>query len=155
MAAIKSEKILNEIGQIIEEEDLRDMIDLIEQQVNSTDYTAMDIAAAFLKQAIGGVELSKEEHEYEDALAGDTGAEEGMVRLFINIGKNQHIRPGDILGAVAGEAKIPGKLVGAIDMYDNYTFVEVPKDYGKDVLRAMKNVKIKGKSVNVEPANRR
>ena len=46
-----------------------------------------------------------------------------MVRLFINIGKNQRIRPGDILGAVAGEAKIPGKLVGAIDMYDNYTFV--------------------------------
>lgn len=35
-------------------------------------------------------------------------------------------------------------------MYDNYTFVEVPQEYGKDVLKAMKNVKIKGKSVNVE-----
>ena len=32
----------------------------------------------------------------------DTGAEEGMVRLFINIGKKQGIRPGDILGAIAG-----------------------------------------------------
>ena len=40
-------------------------------------------------------------------------------------------------------------------MYDNYTFVEVPQEYGKDVLHAMKNVKIKGKSVNVEPANAR
>ena len=39
---------------------------------------AMDIAAAFLKQAIGGVELSKEDHEFDDALAGDTGAEEGI-----------------------------------------------------------------------------
>ena len=38
-------------------------------------------------------------------------------------------------------------------MYDNYTFVEVPGKYGKDVLKAMKNVKIKGKNVNVEPAN--
>jgi len=155
VAAIKADKILDGIGQIIEDGDLRDMIELIEQQVNNSDYTAMDIAAAFLKQAIGGVELSKEDHEFDDALAGDTGAEEGMVRLFINIGKSQRIRPGDILGAVAGEAKIPGKLVGAIDMYDNYTFVEVPQEYGKDVLKAMKNVKIKGKSVNVEPANAR
>ena len=155
VAEIKAEKILDEIGQIIEDGQLKDMIDLIERQVNNSDYTAMDIAAAFLKQAIGGVELSKEDRDMEDALSGDTGAEEGMVRLFINIGKSQRIRPGDILGAVAGEAKIPGKLVGAIDMYDNYTFVEVPAEYGKDVLRAMKNVKIKGKSVNVEPANAR
>ena len=65
------------------------------------------------------------ERELDEILSGDTGAEEeGMLRLFINIGKSQHIRPGDILGAVAGEAKIPGNLVGAIDMYDNYTFVE-------------------------------
>ena len=107
VAAIKADKILDGIGQIIEDGDLRDMIELIEQQVNNSDYTAMDIAAAFLKQAIGGVELSKEDHEFDDALAGDTGAEEGMVRLFINIGKSQRIRPGDILGAVAGEANVP------------------------------------------------
>lgn len=156
VAAIKAEKVLDEIGQVIEDGQLKEMIDIIEQQVNHSDYTAMDIAAAFLKQAIGGVELTREDRDLDDILAGDTGAEEeGMVRLFINIGKSQHIRPGDILGAVAGEAKIPGNLVGAIDMYDNYTFVEVPKEYGRDVLKAMKNVKIKGKPVNVEPANAR
>jgi ATP-dependent RNA helicase DeaD len=131
------------------------MIELIEQQVNNSDYTAMDIAAAFLKQALGGAEQTREERSYDDALAGDTGAEEGMVRLFFNIGRSQRVKPGDILGAVAGEAKIPGKQVGAIDMYDGYTFVEVPEEYGRDVLKAMKNVKIKGKSVNVEPANAR
>jgi len=49
---------------------------------------------------------------------------------------------------------MPGKLVGCIDMFDNYTFVEVPREYAKDVLRAMTNdVKIKGKTVSVEPAN--
>ena len=40
-------------------------------------------------------------------------------------------------------------------MYDNYTFVEVPKEYAKVVLKAMKKAKIKGKSINVEPANAR
>ena len=48
-----------------------------------------------------------------------------------------------------------GKLVGAIDMYDKYTFVEVPSEYASDVINAMKNAKIKGKNVNVEPANRK
>lgn len=38
-------------------------------------------------------------------------------------------------------------------MYDKYTFVEVPCEYGKEVLQAMKNVKIKGKSISIEPAN--
>jgi len=39
-------------------------------------------------------------------------------------------------------------------MYDKYTFVEVPREYAKEVIAAMKkNVKIKGKTVAVEPAN--
>ena len=56
------------------------------------------------------------------------------------------------MGAIAGEAGISGKLVGEIQMYDKYTFVEVPYENGKDVLFAMKNAKIKGKKVNIEPA---
>ena len=118
-----------------------------------TVYTAMDIAAAFLKQALGENEQNNDRGHMEDF--GDTGAEAGMVRLFINIGKKQKVRPGDILGAVAGESGIPGKLVGTIDMYDKYTFVEVPRENAADVLRAMKNTKIKGKTINVEPANGR
>ena len=78
-----------------------------------------------------------------------------MVRLFINIGKKDRVKPGDILGAIAGESGMPGKLVGAIDMYDKYTFVEVPKDQADIVMDAMNHVKIKGKSVHVEKANRR
>ena len=65
----------------------------------------------------------------------------------------QKVKPGDILGAIAGESGISGRLVGSIDMYDKYTFVEVPREYGAAVLKAMKNAKIKGKSINVEPAN--
>ena len=47
------------------------------------------------------------------------------------------------------------QFYGAIDMYDKYTFVEVPREYGKEVLEAMKNAKIKGRSVNMEPANQK
>ena len=69
--------------------------------------------------------------------------------------RSKKVKAKDILGAIAGEANLPGKLVGAIDLYDKYTFVEVPKENARDVLEAMKNVKIKGKSINIEPANAR
>lgn len=78
-----------------------------------------------------------------------------MTRLFINLGKNQNVKPGDILGAIAGESGVPGRLVGSIDMYDKYTFVEVPREQADMVLDAMNNVKIKGRSVHMEKANRK
>ena len=149
---VRLEKIMDHIETIIEEEDLTSMVNMVETQVNESDYTAMDIAAAFLKMALLGEEENAQ-NSMENFEFGDTGAEEGMVRLFINIGKKQHVKPGDILGAITGESGMPGKLVGAIDMYDKYTFVEVPREYGKDVLKAMSNSKIKGKSINIEPAN--
>jgi ATP-dependent RNA helicase DeaD len=152
---MKMEKIMEKVATTIEEEDLTQMINMIEGQVNEADYTAMDIAAAFLKMYLGQNEANE---EYKDAQFDfdNTGAEEeGMARLFINIGKAQKVKAKDILGAIAGEANLPGKLVGAIDLYDKYTFVEVPKENARDVLEAMKNVKIKGKSINIEPANAR
>ena len=67
----------------------------------------------------------------------------------------QKVKPGDILGAIAGESGISGRLVGSIDMYDKYTFVEVPQDCAEEVLECMKNARIKGKSIHMEPANGR
>ena len=150
---IVADKILDQVNDIIENVDLSKLINIIEKRVNEEDYTSLDVAAAFLKMSMG------EDREEISVSSRDrfenTGAKEGMARLFINIGKKQHIRPGDILGAVAGESGIPGHLVGTIDMYDKYTFVEVPKEYAREVIHAMKHASIKGKSINVEPANQK
>lgn len=152
VANTKMDNILEQIDEIIGNEDLTAMINAIQAKVNDSDYTAMDMAAAFLKFCTG----MKEDVDEEAVDFGDTGAEEpGMVRLFINIGKNQKARPGDILGALAGESGMPGKLIGSIDMFDKYTFVEVPREYARDVLNAMHNAKIKGKSIAIEPANQK
>ena len=149
---IKIEKVMDKIGNVIEEEDLTSMINTIQKQINESDYTAMDIAAAFLKMYMGQPNDSNDSNA-EYAFDNTGAEEEGMARLFINIGKAQKVKAKDILGAIAGEANIPGKLVGAIDLYDKYTFVEVPKENAAEVLAAMKNVKIKGKMINIEPAN--
>ena len=81
--------------------------------------------------------------------------EKVVLSLKINVGRNQRVQAKDILGAIAGEAGIPGKLVGTIDIYDKYTFVEVPKQNAKKVLEKMKDIKIKGNKINIEKANRK
>ena len=83
------ENILENVDSVIERENLSLMIDAIDEKVNNSDYTTLDLAAALLKLYMGMVQ---EEPEEEAVDFGDTGAEEpGMVRLFINIGKKQRV----------------------------------------------------------------
>lgn len=78
--------------------------------------------------------------------------EAGMTRLFLSLGRKDHIMPKDIVGAIAGEANIPGKTIGAIDIYDKFTFVDVPERDARAVLRAMDGNTIKGKPVQIDIA---
>ncbi len=75
-----------------------------------------------------------------------------MVRLFINVGRNQHVKPGDIVGAIAGEAGVSGSVVGAIDIKESYSFVDVDRRNAEKVMRAMMNAKIRGLTVHMEKA---
>ena len=148
----KLDNMFDKIRQTIEEGGLTDMVNLVEEHVNQEEYTSMDMAAALLKMLIGDT-LDREDEVEEFHF--DTDKDDSrMVRLFINIGKKDKIKPANILGAIAGESGMPGKLVGAIDMMDNYTFVDVPAIHAEKILKAMNdNVKIKGRRVNVEKAN--
>ncbi len=193
ITAIKAEKIMEQVMDLINDTDLTKMVNIIEKKVlEEEDCTSLDVAAALLKLAMGEenediIDCSRPARSLDDldrygrdgrggrGRGGregrygrdgrgsrdgrygryDRDEEEDMIRLFVNIGKSQNVRPGDILGAVAGESGISGKMVRSIDMYDNYTFVDVPREYADAVLRAMKDVKIKGKNVHMEKANGR
>ncbi|WP_337550500.1 DEAD/DEAH box helicase [Clostridium sp.] len=172
VTSIKADKILDQVGEVLQDSDLSKVIDIVEKRVLEEDYTTLDLAAALLKMMMGeeGEELLEENRplrELEDLEdesrrsrggrngRGSRGRNEDVARLFINIGKNQGIRSGDILGAIAGESGMPGRMVGSIDMFDNYTFVEVPREHADVVLQAMRGAKIKGKNVHMEKANRK
>jgi ATP-dependent RNA helicase DeaD len=73
-----------------------------------------------------------------------------MTRLFLNLGKKDFIRPEDIVGAIAGESGLPGKSIGGIDIFDNFSFVDVPHKDAEHVVRVMKNNTIKGRTVSME-----
>ena len=81
-----------------------------------------------------------------------SGVEPGMTRLFFNVGRKDALQPRDFVGAIAGEAKIPGKNIGAIDIFDKFTFVDVPERDARAVMQAMDGNTIKGKNVNVDVA---
>jgi len=78
--------------------------------------------------------------------------EANMTRLMVTIGRKDYVRPGDIVGAIAGEANIPGNTIGSIDIFDKYTYVDVPKDVANRVVDAMEGNTIKGRRVNIEIA---
>src|SRR5690606_1817433 len=77
---------------------------------------------------------------------------ENSARLFINLGKTSKIRPGDIVGAIAGETGVPGNSIGEIEIFDKFSFVNVPKEEADKIVRIMSQSQIKGKKVNMEIA---
>ena len=60
--------------------------------------------------------------------------EAGMVRLSLNVGKKQGIRPNDIVGAIAAHANIPGSTIGKIHIQEQLTWVDVPEQFVTQVL---------------------
>jgi len=113
--------------------------------------TSIDIAAAFLKATL---ERNASKSDEPDEFVG-TGAEHGMVRLFINMGKKDRLLPKNILEGICRATDLPGNLVGTIDIYDKFSFIEIPKEYAKEVLQAVQNIRINGRRVNIEPANKK
>jgi len=73
---------------------------------------------------------------------GDGSHEEGMVRLKLNKGKVQGIRPNDVVGTIAFHANIPGYVIGKIRIEDKFTFVDVPEDVVDQVLKQNGNYRI-------------
>ncbi|MBA2277820.1 MAG: DEAD/DEAH box helicase [Chloroflexia bacterium] len=131
------------------------------RELAEEEFDSVDIAAALLKlyaeETGRGTTVEQRDDDISTfsaappARGGRTG-EAGMTRLFINIGRNFNVRPQDIVGAIANEANIPGRGIGAIDILDTTTFVDVPSVFVERVVTAMNAASIKGRPVNVEVA---
>lgn len=72
-----------------------------------------------------------------------------MTKLFITAGRQAGVRPQDLVGAIANEAGVPGSSIGAIEITDRFSIVEVPEDAVERVIKALRETKIRGKKVSV------
>ncbi|MEX5719360.1 DEAD/DEAH box helicase [Geodermatophilus maliterrae] len=71
------------------------------------------------------------------------------ARLFIGAGRSAGVRPGDLVGAIAGETELRGRDVGAIEIAERFSLVEVPEAAAEDVIAALKATTVKGRKVTV------
>jgi ATP-dependent RNA helicase DeaD len=78
---------------------------------------------------------------------GDRLSKGDAVRLYFPIGRAARVRPGDLVGAIAGETSLSGKDIGAIEITENFSLVEVPGRSVEEVIGAMKRTTIKGKKI--------
>jgi ATP-dependent RNA helicase DeaD len=78
--------------------------------------------------------------------------ENGMVRLQLNAGKIQGVRPNDVVGTIAFHADIPGRSIGAIRIQPDYTWVDVPEHFVGQVLAKSGSYQIHRQTVEVERA---
>ncbi|HEY3276770.1 MAG TPA: DEAD/DEAH box helicase [Syntrophorhabdaceae bacterium] len=149
---IRLNAFLDKVKEMVEQGGLEHYTNLVERLVVQ-DFAAVDVAAALLKLSLGADGSSGHSGDVEEIPEFHT--KEEMARLYVSIGRNQRIDVKDVLGAIAGETGIPGKRIGKIEVYDKYTFVDVPKKFAEDVIAIMNNKQIKGLKINVDLANKK
>jgi len=86
-----------------------------------------------------------------DSFGGGDNA--GMTTLCFQIGTQQGIRKGNLVGAIAGETGIPGDTIGRIVVKTSASFVDVPSEHADKIMSIMKTVKFKGRTVGVRKAD--
>src|SRR5262249_51218131 len=81
-----------------------------------------------------------------------------MTRVFLGVGRSNGIRPQDLVGAITGERRLGGRDIGAIEIADRFSLVEVPESAAAEVIAALRRIAIKGEKPTVrrehDPAGR-
>jgi ATP-dependent RNA helicase DeaD len=126
------------------------------------EFDLADVAAAAVKLAHAAAGDDEEPHipdqEPQRTADGNRGRRpgrmsgqsgDGVTRLFIGAGRNAGIRPADLVGAITGEAGVTSRELGAIEIADRFSLVEVPQDRADEIVAAMKRATLRGQKVQV------
>lgn len=105
-----------------------------------------DITAAALYVAYGGMEDKPVEEHREN---------NETVRLFMTIGRKDNIRVADIVKSIASEKHIPFNKIGKVDIFNKFTFVEIPKKFSDRVIQSVDDIMMNGRKVRVQRAKAR
>jgi ATP-dependent RNA helicase DeaD len=89
----------------------------------------------------------KERNEFKSKPA--RGGDEGMETYRLEVGRNNDVQPGNIVGAIANEAKLESRNIGRIKIFDDYSLVDLPEGISKEVIAHLKNVWVAGQRLNI------
>lgn len=132
----------------------------------ASQYDVLDLAAAAVKLADRREGGEKEDVEIpaappllsgkpvkagkpERAKGGPRLRAQDATKLYIGLGRGAGIRPADLVGMIANEARIDSRNIGAIDIADGFSLVEVPTSEAKRIIGVLRDKTIRGKKVSV------
>lgn len=72
-----------------------------------------------------------------------------MARVYVGAGRDVGLRPGDLVGAIANEAKLNSNVIGAIAIEDRFSIVDVPEAMARGIVEVLSRSRIKGRKVTV------
>ena len=153
---VKVRALFNKIEEIIRNGKLTKYVNYIEKLIEedeTNEFTTLDIAAALMNMTLST--QSPKENEDTEALeeaSKKSGAARGMTRLFINLGSLDKIRPRHMMEVITSNTTIQGSVIGAIDIYDKYSFIEVPSEFSSEVIDALNATSFKGRKIAIEEA---
>jgi ATP-dependent RNA helicase DeaD len=170
VAARRVQQLKETVRKTIEEGELDLYLQLVEQLVEEGQHDIAEIAAAAARLASVARPLAPEREEAAAPapesmpaarrLPADPGgvgrrppADPGAgVRLRMDVGKVDGIRPADVVGSIANEADVPGSDIGPIDIQDEVTYVTVPQRYVDRIVQKVAKKRFRGKAVNLRVA---
>lgn len=160
-----------QVAEIIESEDLSFLTDVVAGMESAGDAEIHEIAAAlaFLAQRerplqlpdSGGPDIATladtrpkraPRENREEVLARRREFSEGRLQRYrIDVGRNQQATPKDIVGAIANEAGIESRFIGQINLYEDYSTVELPKDLPRELLDVLRRIRVRQHPFNIRP----
>ena len=153
------------LRQIVLEDDLDAFRAVVEPL--GEEFGIYEVALAAVKLATDASGTSRDEEELPEvdlAPPGDRGgrrkaagrdqgrgrpAAKATTRLFVGTGRSAGVRPQDLVGVIARKSYLSGREIGAIEIADRFSLVEVPEDAADDVVAALRQVSIKGRKATV------
>ena len=147
--------------------------DIVEQYVEENVVDVLEVAAALANLAQGETPLLiekdnvKSEKLIDDRSMGRPGRgesrrgrskskprksskpEKGMERYRIEVGRSHGVKPGNIVGAIANEAKISSRNIGRIDISDNHSTVDMPADLNEKTMKILSKVRVAGQALKI------
>ncbi|MDR3157848.1 MAG: DEAD/DEAH box helicase [Zoogloeaceae bacterium] len=89
----------------------------------------------------------------EDVGEDDRGNAVVMTRYRIDVGRAHGVSPKDIVGAIANEGNLPSRLIGRIDLYEEYSTVDLPNDLSKETMQILRSAWVRRRQLNLAPDN--
>jgi ATP-dependent RNA helicase DeaD len=96
-----------------------------------------------------GDSRQERKHSDERPARKESPPEEGMDRYRIEVGHNHDVQPGNIVGAIANEAEMDSQFIGRINIFDDYSLVDLPEGMPKEVFNILKKVWVSGQKLNI------